>query len=214
MPGDLETVLVAPVEDVTGELDPLEGVSLREVSERVDLDRIGAMEEAIWHDGQSDWLPSSLENERAAGLHAITIVDAESGHEVVCAGWVRFVAGTDFATFSGGGTLPDWRGRGIYRAIVTYRANLATERGFRYLQVDASSESRPILERMGFLAVTTTTPFIWTPSAVPSSRMALGSAVRNSATGTALARSCDPFRRIRHLPIRGLRWSHFTSVRS
>ena len=167
VPGDLETVLVAPVEDVTGELDPLEGVSLREVSERVDLDRIGAMEEAIWHDGQSDWLPSSLENERAAGPHAITIVVAESTDEVVCAGWVRFVAGTDFATLSGGGTLPDWRRRGIYRAVVTYRANLAAERGFRYLQVDASSESRPILERMGFIAVTTTTPFIWTPPGVP-----------------------------------------------
>ena len=140
---------------------------MREVSERDDMDRIGAMEEAIWHDGRSDWLPSSLENERAADPQAITIVVAESADEVVCAGWVRFVAGTDFATFSGGGTLPDWRGRGIYRAVVTYRANLAAERGFRYLQVDASSESRPILERMGFIAVTTTTPFIWTPPGVP-----------------------------------------------
>ena len=55
------------------------------------------------------------------------------------------------------------RGMTIYRAIVVYRANLAAQRGFRYLQVDASEESRPILERLGFLAVTTTTPFIWTP---------------------------------------------------
>jgi hypothetical protein len=30
--------------------------------------------------------------------------------------------------------------------------------------VDASSESRPILERLGFVAVTTTTPFIWSPT--------------------------------------------------
>ena len=167
VPEELETVLVAPVELVTGELDALEGISLREVSERDDMDRIGAMEEAIWHDGRSDWVPSSLENERAADPQAITIVVAESADEVVCAGWVRFVAGTDFATFSGGGTLPDWRGRGIYRAVVTCRANLAAERGFRYLQVDASSGSRPILERMGFIAVTTTTPFIWTPPGVP-----------------------------------------------
>ena len=61
------------------------------------------------------------------------------------------------------GTLPAWRGRGIYRAIVAYRANLAAARGLRYLQVDASDESRPILERLGFVAVTTTTPFIWSP---------------------------------------------------
>jgi hypothetical protein len=38
-----------------------------------------------------------------------------------------------------------------------------TARGIRYLEVDASSESRPILERLGFDAVTTTTPYIWSP---------------------------------------------------
>ena len=92
---------------------------------------------------------------------------AESAGEFVCAGWARFPKGTDFATLWGGGTLPGWRRRGIYRALVTYRANLAAERGSRYLQVDASSESRPILERLGFIAVTTTTPFIWTPPAEP-----------------------------------------------
>jgi GNAT superfamily N-acetyltransferase len=94
---------------------------------------------------------------------AITIVVADAGGEVVCAAWVRFAKGTDFATLWGGGTLPAWRGRGIYRAIVAYRANLAAARGFRYLQVDASDDSRPILERLGFVPVTTTTPFIWSP---------------------------------------------------
>ena len=105
----------------------------------------------------------ALESERAADPAAITIVVAEAGAEVVCAAWVRFAEGTDFASLWGGGTLPAWRGRGIYRAIVAYRANLAATRGFRYLQVDASDDSRPILERLGFVPVTTTTPFIWSP---------------------------------------------------
>ncbi|HEY3017227.1 MAG TPA: GNAT family N-acetyltransferase, partial [Gaiellaceae bacterium] len=60
---------------------------------------------------------------------------------------------------------PEWRRRGIYRALVAYRARLAERRGRRYLQVDASDESRPILERLGFVAVTTTTPFVWSPPA-------------------------------------------------
>jgi GNAT superfamily N-acetyltransferase len=76
---------------------------------------------------------------------------------------VRFAHDTEFATLWGGGTLEPWRGRGIYRAVVAYRANLASARGCRYLQVDASDDSRPILERLGFVAVTTTTPFIWSP---------------------------------------------------
>jgi GNAT superfamily N-acetyltransferase len=79
---------------------------------------------------------------------------------VVSAGWVRFVAGTAFATLWGGSTLPDWRGRGIYKALVRYRARLAVERGYSYLQVDASADSRPILERAGFVPVTTTTPYV------------------------------------------------------
>ncbi len=167
VPDDQETVVIASVDDVTGEVGALDGASLREVSERDDLDRIGAMEESIWHDGRAGWLADSLEDERVADPQAITIVVAESTDDVVCAGWVRFVSGTDFATLWGGGTLPGWRRRGIYRAVVRYRANLAAERGLRYLQVDASSESRPILEGLGFVAVTTTTPFIWRPPGVP-----------------------------------------------
>jgi hypothetical protein len=162
-PKDQETVLIAPVSVIAGEVPMPDGVTLREVSERADLDRIGAMEEAIWRDDRAGWLPDSLQAERAVDSEAMTIVVAEAAGNVVCAGWVRFVPGTDFATLWGGGTLPEWRRRGIYRAIVAYRASLAMQRGFRYLQVDTSANSRPILERLGFVAVTTTTPYVWTP---------------------------------------------------
>ena len=116
------------------------------------------------------WLADSLDAELSVDPDAIAIVVAEAGGAVVCAGWVRFESGTDFATLWGGGTLPAWRGRGIYHAVVAHRANLAAARGFRYLQVDASSDSRPILERLGFVAVTTTTPYVWTPPAADPSR--------------------------------------------
>jgi len=164
VPEDPETVLIAAVADVVNDVVLPHGISLRTVTDRADLDRIGAMEEAIWRDDRSGWLADGLEAEQVADPNAIAIVVAESEVALVCAGWVRFISGTDFATLWGGGTLPAWRGRGIYRALVAYRAHLAAARGFRHLQVDASSESRPILERLGFVAVTTTTPFIWTPS--------------------------------------------------
>ncbi len=57
------------------------------------------------------------------------------------------------------------RRRGIYRAIVAYRARLAADRGFRYIQVDASGASAPVLSRLGLLPVATTIPFVWDPSA-------------------------------------------------
>jgi GNAT superfamily N-acetyltransferase len=160
-----ETVVVAPVAAIAGAVVLPDGVTMREVSERADLDRLAATEEAIWHDGRAASKADSLDAERSADPDAMAIVVAEAAEEVVCAGWVRFEAGTDFATLWGGGTLPSWRGRGIYRALVAYRANLAAPRGFEYLQVDASDDSRPILERLGFVAVTTTTPFVWLPPA-------------------------------------------------
>ena len=122
------------------------------------------MEETIWGDGRT-WLADMLESERAVDPDALTVVVAEAAGEVVCAGWIRFRRETEFASLWGGGTLPEWRSRGIYRALVAYRANLAASRGVRYLQVDASPDSRPILERLGFVVVTTTTPYVWSPPA-------------------------------------------------
>jgi hypothetical protein len=46
-------------------------------------------------------------------------------------------------------------------AVVAYRARLARERGYRYLQVDASADSSPILRRLGFAELARTTPFIY-----------------------------------------------------
>lgn len=90
------------------------------------------------------------------------LVLAKAGDIPVCAARVSFDS-TGFAGLWGGGTLPEWRGRGIYRAMVGYRARLAAERGYRYLQVDASPMSRPILERLGFVCLATTTPYVWSP---------------------------------------------------
>ena len=160
-----ETVVIAPVDEVAGRPLLPEGVSLREVTDRTDLDRIAAFEQAAWGDGDDhSWIAENLDTERTADPQGLSIVVAEADGAIVCAGWVRFVRGTDFATLWGGATLPAWRGRGIYRATVAYRASLATQRGFRFIEVDASSDSRPILERLGFSAVTTTTPYVWSPS--------------------------------------------------
>lgn len=60
----------------------------------------------------------------------------------------------------GGSTLAFWRRRGIYQALVARRAELAVTRGVRYLHVGASENNRPILERLGFVAVTTTTSYV------------------------------------------------------
>jgi GNAT superfamily N-acetyltransferase len=90
----------------------------------------------------------------------VEAVVAVAGDVAISAARVEFPVGADFASLWGGGTLPAWRGRGVFRSLVAYRARLARGRGYRYLQVDASPDSRPILRRLGFTELATTIPFV------------------------------------------------------
>ena len=160
-PEEQETVVIAHVAELAVEVTLPDGVGIHEVTERSGMARIAGLEEVVWDEDHS-WL-DDLWDEREADPDGLRIFVAEAGGRTVSAGWVRFPSGTEFATLWGGATLEEWRGRGIYRALVARRAALAAERGCRYVEVDASDDSRPILERLGFTPVTTTTPYIWSP---------------------------------------------------
>lgn len=161
VPEELETIVIGLVDDIAADPSLPDGVVIREVRERGDFRRIQQLEESVWHEDHS-WI-DDLAEEREADPEGLRVFVAEASDLTVCAGWVRFPSETEFATFWGGATLPAWRGRGMYRALVAHRANLAAKRGRRYIEVDASDDSRPILERLGFVAVTTTTPYVWSP---------------------------------------------------
>lgn len=158
VPEDVETVMIG--EAALMARDPIlpAGVALREVREQGDFARIAEMESDVWGEDWS-WLADDL-----AHQPDVTVLVAEAGDAVVSAAWLVLNPGTEFAGLWGGSTRAAWRGRGIYRALVARRAQLAVEHGVKYLQVDASADSRPILERLGLVAVTTTTPYVWTPT--------------------------------------------------
>jgi len=158
---DVETVVIGEAALIAHDPVLPEGVALREARPGDDFERIARMESDVWDDDWT-WLADDLTG-RVAADPSMTVLVVEAGDEVVSAAWLVYTEGTEFAGLWGGSTLAAWRGRGIYRALVARRAQLAAERGVRYLQVDASADSRPILERLGFLAITTTTPYVWTP---------------------------------------------------
>ena len=162
VPEETETVVIGRVDAMASEPTLPDDVVIREVRERGDFERIARLEESIWGNDHS-WVVDDLAEERAADPEGVRIFLAEAGDLTLSAGWVRFPSDTEFVTLWGGATVPDWRGRGIYRALIARRAQLAAERGRRFIEVDASDDSRPILERLGFVAVTTTTPFVWSP---------------------------------------------------
>jgi GNAT superfamily N-acetyltransferase len=163
VPEDRETVVIGESADIVERLagrDSVAGVTIRRTEDRADFERIAAMESTVW-DQDWSWLTDDLVRRHATGLTEIFVAEADG--EVVSAAWAVCKKNTDFTGLWGGSTLAEWRGKGIYKALVAVRAARAVELGYRYLQVDASDDSRPILQRLGFLAVTTTTPYVYTP---------------------------------------------------
>lgn len=158
-----ETVLVGEARVVAaGRTRPPAGVEIRPVVEKADLRRIADLQSDVWGADWS-WIADDLAARLAASPRDVRVLVAENRGRAVSAAWLVRKAGTQFAGLWGGSPLAAWRGRGIYRALVGQRAELAVAMGVSYLQVDASDASRPILERLGFTAITTTTPYVWAP---------------------------------------------------
>jgi GNAT superfamily N-acetyltransferase len=139
-PGEEETLLVAEASSIT---PPPPDVELRE-----DQESFSELAERVFGRSHGGGFPE----------HAVPVVAYVDG-QPVSGGRVDLDPGVEFAGLFGGVTLPEFRGRGLYRATVARRAELAREHGYRWLYVDALHTSRPILERLGFVAITTTTPF-------------------------------------------------------
>ena len=163
VPDEEETVMLGDATLLAGEVALPDGVLLRRIGEagdvRGDLTRMLALQEEVFGGGRGPQVDEALAVLRDGDSEFWV---AEAGGRVVCAGRLTVVPGTGFAGIWGGGTDPEWRGRGIYRALVAARARSALARGARFLHSDCSAMSRPILERSGLVAVTTTTPYVWT----------------------------------------------------
>ncbi len=80
---------------------------------------------------------------------------------IICSGRIDPIPGTTFAGIWGGATLPEYRGRGIYRALTAARVRSAMARGVRWIHSDSTADSRPIFERAGLVKVTETVPWVW-----------------------------------------------------
>ncbi|GAA4726684.1 GNAT family N-acetyltransferase [Pedococcus ginsenosidimutans] len=162
-PDEPESVMVGDARLLAVDVDLPVGVVVRQVTDEGDVRAMMRMQAEVFGDA------AEREAEMAEQiLHRLRTRDdmemwvAEADGQVVSAGRLEPVAGTEFAGLWGGATLPQWRGRGIYRALTAARARSALAHGKRYLNSDSTEFSRPILERAGLVKVSTTTPYEWT----------------------------------------------------
>lgn len=91
----------------------------------------------------------------------MSVYVAYSDERPASAAWIYFPRHSQFASLWGGSTVSDFRKQGLYTALLAVRAQEARARQVRYLTVDASAMSRPILEKFGFEMIAYSYPCKW-----------------------------------------------------
>jgi GNAT superfamily N-acetyltransferase len=133
---------------------------VRRITRTAEIDDAIAVQEQLAGRSMRDRTDAlTMQLRRTPERIAIYVVYADRAP--VASAWVDFNPGSPFAGLWGGATLPAYRGLGCYRALVAARAREARQRGAHYLTIDASSMSRPIVERLGFQYITQTWPYEW-----------------------------------------------------
>ncbi len=147
--GEPEALMVLPLDQDHKLLSQPVPAEIRKVTRDKEIDQIMVMEEEVWGEDHSD-----LGRELKLYLHKypdyLSIYAAYEGGRPVSAAWSNLHHGSVFASLWGGSTLPVYRARGFYTGLLAARAQEAWQRGYRFLYVDASPMSRPILEKHGF----------------------------------------------------------------
>jgi hypothetical protein len=112
-----ETLLVAEIADLAVDVPPPLGVQLMPVVDERGVEAFVRMHADVFggdHSAIGRTMLASLTQELPSHLAVIAWFEGTA----VGAGRVELQPGTDFASIWGGGTLPAWRGRGVFRSVV------------------------------------------------------------------------------------------------
>jgi hypothetical protein len=159
-PEEEESIMIGRAASLISAVPLPPGVTLRKVAAEADVRAMSAMQDEVFGGQVSDENAEALLRRVACG-DGMELWVAEHQALIVSAGRLEPVPGTDFAGIWGGAPREEWRSQGIYRAVTAARAQSAVKLGKKFIHSDSTSYSRPILERYGFLRVSTTTPYCW-----------------------------------------------------
>ncbi len=150
-------LMAAPVARVLAALgNATDQVKVRQLLEANDLDAYQEIWDSVWPDAPNSRYVNDyrqLATDRDPGV-AFFAGFSPSG-EPITSGYLFHAPQAPFALLCGGATKAAWRNRYAYSAMLAARAKCAHQRGAVYLAVEASPQSQPILERLGFERLST-----------------------------------------------------------
>ena len=149
VPEDVESVLGLDLDSVPSGFWEPSSVGVERLTDVRQLADVARIEDEVFAEDSFD-IVTVLGNEMQETPEGISVYVAYADGVPASSAWIRFHPGKQFAELYGGGTIPSQRGKGLYTALVRARAQEARQRGARFLVVDTSPMSRPILEQRGF----------------------------------------------------------------
>jgi hypothetical protein len=146
---DLEQTPTALLEPVTAGVDTFD---VRRVTRPEQLPDVIQVLEQVWGEDFGWVTKRHADYLKIPGYFSSYIAYVED--RPACVGWTFFYPNSQFAGLWGGSTVADFRGRGLYTTVLAVRAQEAIERGYRFMTIDSSPMSRPIVAKHGFRLLT------------------------------------------------------------
>jgi len=154
-----EAIMVLDLKNVQPNLLVPVDTDIRKIVRREQLQDVIRVEEQVWGRDFA-WITERMGDYLELPGY-LSVYVAYVDNEPVCTGWTYFYQDGLFAGLWGGSTITAYRGQGLYSAILAVRVQEAVRRGYRFLTIDASPMSQPILSRRGFTLLTYARDYDW-----------------------------------------------------
>lgn len=148
---DLQAAPASLLEPITAQV--------RLLVQREQLNDVIGIEEQVWG-GNFSWIKERLgAHLRIPGYLSVYVAYLEGRPS--CCGWTYFHPNSTFASLMGGSTLAAVRGQGLYTAVLAVRMQEAIRRNYRFLLIEPTAMSQPIVSRHGFRLLTRFWDYEW-----------------------------------------------------
>ena len=157
---EAEAIMVLDLEDAPEILWQPVQHHVQRVTHPEKLSDVLTIQQQVWQEDFS-WLGEYLGGTLSRYPEQMSVYVAYVDEQPASAAWTYFPKHSQFASLWGGSTVSGFREQGLYTALLAVRAQEAKARRVRYLTVDASDMSRPILEKFGFEMIAYSYPCHW-----------------------------------------------------
>ncbi len=162
MIGDAEAIMVLDLEEAAEILWQPVSPGIQKITDPEKLADVLTIHEQVWEEDASSLIHYLQEN-LSSTPEQLSIYAAYVDQQPASAAWIFFPKRSQFASLWGGSTISGFRRQGLYTSLLAVRVQEAKARQRRYLTVDASPMSRPILEKFGFETIAYSYPCKWKP---------------------------------------------------